>query len=173
MILEKRLGHITNIHALGGKLDKGCRLWSVTSWLLVAGGKLHPDSDDHARQLDLVINNITLRDTHAHLHLTAYTVPVVKTLFVGDGTSSEDSGTFLATERLRAVTAKECGMERNLKKTRSSGRTEIFDALVGLAEEVGLVDQYAEELRQHGPAANGGMLLRAPDGQCAVHSTVV
>ena len=93
-----------------------------------------------------------MRNTHAHLNLSVYTVPVVQTLYVDDGTSSEDSGTLLATETIRAVTAGECGMERNLQKTRFYGKTEQVDELVDLATKVGL-DRFAEELRQHGLAA--------------------
>ena len=130
---------------------------------LVVGGALHPGSEDHEEQLDTLMNDIALRNTHAHLNLSVYTVPVVQTLYVDDGTSSEESGTFLATETIRAVTAGECGMERNLQKTRFYGKTEQVDELVDLATKVGL-DRFAEELRQHGLAANGGMLLGAPMG---------
>ena len=72
---------------------------------LMVGGALHPGSDAHEEQLNRLIDNIALRDTHAHLNLTVYTVPVVQTVDVDDGTSSEDSGTFLATETIRAVAA--------------------------------------------------------------------
>ena len=63
-----------------------------------------------------------------------------------DGTSSEDNGTFLATETIRALTAKDCGMERNLQKTRFYGRTEQVDDLVDLATQVGL-HRFAEKVR--------------------------
>ena len=100
---------------------------------------------------------------HTRTFRFIYDVPVVQTLYVDDGTSSEDNGTFVATEMIRTVTAKECGMERNLKKTRFHGRTEQVEDLVDLATQVGLY-RYAEKLRQHGLAANGGMLLGAPMG---------
>ena len=54
-------------------------------------------------------------------------------------------------------------MTRNLKKTRFYGRADDVAQLIDLVEEVGL-EQFAEELRQHGLAANGGMLLGAPMG---------
>ena len=106
---------------------------STVDWLdLVQGGALHPDTEGYEDHLDKFISDTDLRDTHAHLGQSVYTVSVVQTLYVDDGTSSEDSGTFLATEAVRAVTAEECGMERNLSKTRFYGKTDQVDELVAI-----------------------------------------
>ena len=50
-----------------------------------------------------------------------------------------------------------------MQKTRFYGKTEQVDELADLSTKVGL-DRFAEELRQHGLAANGGMLLGASMG---------
>ena len=111
----------------------GHALSTVRRLDLVQGGVLHPGTVGYKDRLDKFISDTDLRDTHAHLGQSVYTVPVVQTLYVDDGTSSEDSGTFLATEAVRTVTAAECGMERNLSKTRFYGKTDDVDELVELA----------------------------------------
>ena len=105
-----------------GRIGHGLSAADRPNLVVRVGGALYPGSEDHAEQLDTLMDDIALRNTHAHLNLSVYTAPVVQTLYVDDGTSSEDSGTFLATETIRAVTAGECGMERNLQKTRFYGK---------------------------------------------------